>query len=350
VVRGLSSRRDASFAASVVIPTRNRRVSVLRALSALSTQTLSRDQYEVIVALDGSSDGTAEALAAFAAPYALRTIASPTRGRAATCNAGARAATGELLVFLDDDMEAAEGLLEAHRREHPPGSHRGVVGAVPVTIEPHAPPVVVYIGEKFNRHLERLARTGYRMTFRDFYSGNFSIARDLFLRVGGFDEDFRIYGNEDGELALRLLDSGVEIRYSAAALARQHYEKDFAALARDNTAKGRTAVLLSRKWPAARPALRFAQRGVGSRRWRAVRDALLVASKVLPFVPRLAVRAMGVVERFRPRRLELYYRLALDFFYLLGARSELARNPSRDARSEPSPDRNDAANRHSLHG
>lgn len=349
MVRGLNSRRDPSFEASVVIPTRNRRVSVLRALSALSTQTLSRDRYEVIVAIDRSSDGTAEALAEFAAPYALRTIASPAPGRAATCNAGAHAATGELLIFLDDDMEAAAGLLEAHRREHPPASRRGVVGAVPVTIEPDAPPVVVYIGEKFNRHLERLARTGYQMTFRDFYSGNFSIARDLFLRVGGFDEDFRIYGNEDGELALRLLDARVEICYSSAALARQHYEKDFAALAHDNVAKGRTAVLLSRKWPAARSELRFARRD-GSPLWRALRDALLLASRIMPFVPGLAIRALGMVERRRPRRLELYYRLAIDFFYHLGARSELAGDPPRQARFEAIPDRDDAADRRSLHG
>lgn len=357
LVRGAADREDGSLpmstaiAASVVIPTRNRRTSLLRALRALATQTLSKNEYEVIVAVDGSTDGTQEALAKFAAPYRLRSVPSPGRGRAAACNAGARAACGRLLVLLDDDMEPGEAFLEAHRRGHPPGSRRGVVGAVPVTLDASTPPVVSYVGEKFNRHLERLARPGYRMTFRDFYSGNFSIPRDFFLQLGGFDEQFRIYGNEDGELALRLLQAGVEIRYSAEALARQHYEKDFAALARDNIAKGRTAVLLSRKWPAALSELKFARREMGSQKWRAALSTLLFASRIAPFVPDVAIRIMARVERRRPPRLDLYYRFALDYFYLLGAQSALARKAEPSARPDPKtePQQRHAPNRHPLH-
>ncbi|MGE5278178.1 MAG: glycosyltransferase family 2 protein [Acidobacteriota bacterium] len=340
-----------AIAVSVVIPTRNRRASLLRTLQALAAQSLPASEYEVVVAVDGSTDGTSEALGNFAATYRLRSIPSPGRGRAAACNAGARAACGRLLVFLDDDMQPGEEFLEAHRREHPAASRRGVVGAVPVLLDASTPPVVTYIGEKFNRHLERLARPGYRMTFRDFYSGNFSIPRNVFLEIGGFDEEFRIYGNEDGELALRLQQAGVEILYSKQACARQHYEKDFAALARDNIAKGKTAVLLSRKWPAARSELRFARFETGSRKWRAALSVLLFLSRVAPFLPRVAIRAMTRLERRRPARLDVYYRFALDYFYLLGARSELARKAGPDAQPEPeaaSPESH-VPNRHPLH-
>jgi glycosyltransferase involved in cell wall biosynthesis/GT2 family glycosyltransferase len=321
-------------AVSVVIPTRNRRASLLRTLRALANQTLSKNEYEVVVVNDGSTDGTDEAVAGFAAPFAVRTVPSHGRGRAAACNAGARAARGTLLVLLDDDMEPGEAFLESHLREQVYGSRRGVIGAVPVSLGASETPVVRYIGEKFNRHLEKLERSDYRVTFRDFYSGNFSIPRDLFLQVGGFDEEFRIYGNEDGDLALRLLHAGVEIRYSRDAVARQHYEKDFAALARDNVAKGRTAVLLSRKWPATRSQLRFARR-TGSRKWRAALSGLLWISGVAPFVPHLAIGVMKRVERRRPRRLDVYYRFALDYFYLLGARSELAGRRGFGAPFEP---------------
>ena len=342
-----------AVAVSVVIPTRNRRASLLRTLEALATQSLPASEYEVIVAVDGSTDGTEEALAKFAAPYGLHRVPSPGRGRAAACNAGARTARGRLLVFLDDDMEPGAELLEAHRREHPPASRRGVVGAVPVLLDASTPSVATYIGEKFNRHLERLARPGYRMTFRDFYSGNFSIARDVFLEVGGFDEEFRIYGNEDGELALRLQKAGVEILYSGQACARQHYEKDFAALARDNIAKGKTAVLLSRKWPAARSELRFARFETGSRKWRAALSVLLFLSRVAPFVPGMAIRAMTRLERRRPARLDVYYRFVLDYFYLLGARSELARRAGSGSDAPPDrkaePQESHVPNRHPLH-
>ena len=63
-----------TFSISVVIPTYLRRASVRRALEALSRQTLSPDEYEVIVAIDGSRDGTQEMVSQFPAAYKLRSI------------------------------------------------------------------------------------------------------------------------------------------------------------------------------------------------------------------------------------------------------------------------------------
>ena len=309
---------------SVVIPTRNRRRSLERLFGALEAQTLEPDRYEAVVANDGSMDGTREMLQRAALGFPVRVVESGGQGRAAACNAASRAATGRFLLFLDDDMEPRPGLLAAHLAAHESGFRRGVVGAVPVRVEPSSPAVVAYVGEKFNRHLERLARPGHRMTFRDFYSGNFSISRSLFFEVGGFDEDFRMYGNEDGELALRLLRSGVELYYSPEAAAEQHYEKDLAALARDSEAKGRTAVLLSRKWPGTLSELRFAQSWKDSWKWRGPRAALLAVSHVLPIAPELVLFAVRRLERAAPGRRESAYRLALDFFYHLGARQALA--------------------------
>jgi len=343
---------SSAFSASIVIPTRNRSASVERALRALAQQTVPAKRYEVVVSIDGSEDGTEEMVAAFTAPCSVRALSSARSGRAAACNTGARAARGMLLVLLDDDMEPAPNFLAAHFGEHPPGSRRGVVGAVPIFVDPSSPPVVAYVGSKFNGHLEKLARPGYQMTFRDFYSGNFSIARDLFLQVGGFDEEFRIYGNEDGELALRLLRAGFELHYSAAAAAAQHYEKDFAALARDNIEKGRTAVLLSRKWPDALPEMPFARRGRDSRKWRFARAGLLALSRVFRSTPELVIELVGLLERRRPTRMDVFYRFALDYFYRLGARCALGSPIERRPRagSPLLPDDGHGPNRHPLHG
>src|SRR5512135_2587732 len=100
---------------SVIIPTYNRRDSVERALRALAHQTLAPETYEVIVSIDGSQDGTREMVATFVAPYQLSGIWQPNQGRAAACNAGIRAAQGDVLVILDDDMEAAPGFVLGHR-------------------------------------------------------------------------------------------------------------------------------------------------------------------------------------------------------------------------------------------
>ncbi len=319
-------------AISVVVPTFNRRESVRRALDTLARQTMSPSSFEVVVSIDGSEDGTRELVAGYNAPFSLRGIWQPNRGRAGACNAGIRAARGELIILLDDDMEPVAGFLEAHRAEHTPGRARGVVGAVPIRHDRFSPPIVRYVGQKFDRHFDVLSQPGYRVSFREFYSGNFSIPRAVLLEVGVFDEDFRVYGNEDGELALRLMAAGVELTYSSAALARQHYEKTFAMLARDWIAQGRTAVLCGRKHPDW--VSRLMNYENGSSKWRALRAGLLRASRVFPKLPNAVVFVVQNTERILDKRGRAlwggridFYGLALDYFFWLGARPELDRAP-----------------------
>ena len=137
----------------------------------------------------------------------------PNGGRAAACNSAIRLAEGDLVVILDDDMEPAPGLLQAHRSEHH-RARRCVMGAVPITVEDGDPPHVRYVAAKFDQHLARLARPGHRFQIRDFYSGNSSVRRRSLLAAGLFDERFREYGNEDLELAHRLVAGGIELGFS----------------------------------------------------------------------------------------------------------------------------------------
>ena len=311
---------------SVVIPTYNRRDSIERALRALAHQTLAPETYEVIVSIDGSQDGTREMVTAFSVPYRLCSVWQPNQGRAAACNAGIRIAQGEVLVILDDDMEPAPDCLERHWRAHPIGSRFGIMGAVPMYCENTDPPVAAFVAAKFNRHLDNLARSDHQLTLRDFYSGHFSIRRDVLLEVGLFDESFRIYGNEDLELSLRLMKSGVTLMYSSAALAHQHYSKDFAGLARDNIAKGRTAVLLASKHPDALPDLQLSAYKQGSWRWRLARACLLTLSRWWPSTPNKVIALMRRLEQRQVKHLHLYYRFVLDYLYWLGAQTALREN------------------------
>ncbi|HEX5387003.1 MAG TPA: glycosyltransferase family 2 protein [Gemmatimonadales bacterium] len=313
-------------AVSVVIPTYQRRDSLARALDALARQTLAPERYEVIVVIDGSTDGTRELMESFAALCAVRALSQENRGRAAACNAGLRAARGALAVLLDDDMEPAPGCLAAHLAAHDGRPRLGVVGAVPVPVDPASPPVVDYVGTKFNRHLDTLSRPGHRFGLRDFYSGNFSIDRGTLLEVGGFDEAFTLYGNEDLELSLRLARAGVTLMFSADACAVQRYTKSFAALARDNEAKGRTAVQLASKHPEAFRDLKLSHWSEGSPRWRTLRAALLAATRFWPGTSGAVVHLVGRLERRRRARMHSYYHHALDYFYWLGARRALREN------------------------
>ena len=310
---------------SVVIPTYQRRDSAARLLTALADQTVDPASYEVILVVDGSTDGTREMADRFVAPYRLRVIGQSNRGRAAACNAGLRAAAGALVVVLDDDMEPGPEFLAAHQRAHAADDRLGVVGAVPVSLDDVPSPAAVYVGRKFNRHLAKLAQQ-QRFGLRDFYSGNFSVRRDLLLAVGGFDEDFQVYGNEDLELSLRLAEYGVRLVFDPGATARQHYAKDFTALARDTMAKGRTAVLLATKRPDTIPQLALSGYGRYGPAWRAVRGALLACTRRWPGTLGVASRAIGWLEARRPPRLDACYGLALDYFYWAGALSALREN------------------------
>lgn len=309
------------LAISVVIPTYQRCALVRRALESLARQTLAPEEFEVIVPIDGSDDGTREMVDSFRAPYRLASVWQPNQGRARARNAGVRLARGRLIVFMDDDMEPIPGFLRAHCAAHPDGSRRAVVGPVPIVADPAAPPVVQYRAAGMTAHLRRLAEPDYKLGFRDIYTGNLSLPHDVLREVGGFDETFTLYGHEDYELALRLVKAGVELSYSPDALAYQHYDKDFAGLARDSVARGQTAVLFARKHPDVATSPKLAGRQAGSPASQLARGFMLWVSGWVPRFPEWAIAGMTWLERRRPRRLYKYYDFALDYFFWLGARS-----------------------------
>jgi GT2 family glycosyltransferase len=305
---------------SVVIPTFQRRESLLRALSALATQTLAPQEYEVVVVVDGSADGSREAAESLSPPHALHVLWQENRGRAAACNAGVAAARGEVVVLLDDDMQGTPDLLTAHLNAHARDSRLAVIGAAPVPITPDLAPPAAYIGRKFNRHLERLATLDGPLGLRDFYSGNLSIRRDVLNEVGGFDEAFTVYGNEDLELSIRLRAAGVQIVYSAEAVAFQSYDKNFAGLAGDNVAKGRTAVLLSRKHPSALPELKIGAYHREPLVRRSSVALLLGMTRILPGARERVTRVVGWLGDRRVPGVERLYPTVLDYCYWCGAR------------------------------
>jgi glycosyltransferase involved in cell wall biosynthesis len=110
-----SVTRSPSF--SVIVPTYQRREMVCEAVRALCG--LSYDgPIEIIVVVDGSTDGSADALAKVDCALPLRVIEEENRGQGAARNRGAAEATGEILLFLDDDMICEPDLVQQHARLH----------------------------------------------------------------------------------------------------------------------------------------------------------------------------------------------------------------------------------------
>ena len=106
---------------SIVMPTYQRREVVSDAVQALCE--LDYDgPVEIIVVVDGSTDGTEAAVKAIPCRHPKKVIVQPNTGLAGARNRGAAEARGDIILFLDDDMMATPNLLREHARSHSEGA------------------------------------------------------------------------------------------------------------------------------------------------------------------------------------------------------------------------------------
>jgi GT2 family glycosyltransferase/peptidoglycan/xylan/chitin deacetylase (PgdA/CDA1 family) len=234
---------------SIVIPTYERRDTVLRTVKALDGQT-ARD-FEVVVVVDGSSDGTAAALRKLNVTFPLTVLEQRNQGRASAVNAGAERAGGELLLFLDDDMRADHALLDEHERSHRAGADV-VLGDLP--IDPDSPRYLLSWGVGFwaRSRRERLTAPGAKIELGDLLTGQMSISRADFERLGGFDVSFTrdgLFGGEDIDLGYRMLKAGLHVVFNPAAASYQYYDVDPADYLRRTREAGRSDRELVLKHP-----------------------------------------------------------------------------------------------------
>jgi 4,4'-diaponeurosporenoate glycosyltransferase len=95
---------------SVIVPARNEAARLPRLLAVLAAD---RHANEVLVVDDGSTDATAAVARAAGATVVHAERPAGWSGKAYACWAGARAAHGDLLVFLDADVTPAGGAVAA---------------------------------------------------------------------------------------------------------------------------------------------------------------------------------------------------------------------------------------------
>src|SRR5207247_5057466 len=100
---------------SVVIPTKNRSALLAETIDRVESQTIPGDHYEVLVIDNASTDDTPAILEQKAGIYPnLKYDFQKKPGAAATRNVGIRLANSDLILFIDDDVQAEPALLQAH--------------------------------------------------------------------------------------------------------------------------------------------------------------------------------------------------------------------------------------------
>jgi len=308
---------------TVVIPTRNRAALLRGCLTSLERQTLPPEDYEVVVVVDGSTDGTLEMVRDLSPCYRLRHVWQDHGGLSAARNRGNREAQGALVLCLDDDMLAAPELLAAHLRTHEDHPGGLVQGALAIDRSVRRTPFIRYQ----ERLLDQIhaGRTGQAAILHseDVSGGNISIAASLLESVGGFNERLKRLRNTDGELAHRLQQRGSTIRYAGQALARMTHFHDLAGALDASYLYGRSYVYLQQEHPETRWKLSPLARDRGSLLRHLARRLFLRGGLRLRAPLALARLSIGLCEaaRLRPPA-EALYRLALDGHFWRGVEAE----------------------------
>jgi GT2 family glycosyltransferase len=202
---------------SIVIPVYNNVSLTHTCLETVLERTAADFECETIVADDASTDDTSAVLKTYGNRIRVVSHASNS-GFAASCNDAAAIATGEYLVFLNNDTVPLEGWLEALVRyadAHPEAAAVGCKLLFPDGTVQHAGFVIcedglprhIYSGFPADAPLVNQSRRYQAVT-----GACLLVRRQDFVAAGGFDTAFH-NGFEDVDLCLRLGDAGREIHY-----------------------------------------------------------------------------------------------------------------------------------------
>jgi GT2 family glycosyltransferase len=202
---------------SVVIPVYNQASLTRQCLEALVASPPEVAELELVVVDDASSDSTSQVLADY--ERRVRVVRNERNlGFAGACNHGARNASGEWLVFLNNDTVPQPGWLDALLRHASGREGIGVVGAkllfpngriqhAGVVFAKNQAPHHVYTGFPADHPAVNKSRE-----FQVVTAACALIRRELFEDAGAFDTAF-VNGFEDVDLCLRLRRLGHEIHY-----------------------------------------------------------------------------------------------------------------------------------------
>jgi len=242
---------------SVVIPCRNSADQLPLQLEALTHEKW-RGRWEVVVADNGSTDGTGRVAEQFKdrLPRLFVVDASARRGAACARNVGARSASGEAFVFLDADDEIAAGYLAAMADAL---AHYDFVAAYRDS-------------ESLNTGWVRLSRQTHPYEgFRSYYdflphAGGYRIGvrRSIFESAGGFDEC--LLGGEDVDFCWRVQLAGTPLHLVPEATVRYRFRQSLPRIYEQARLSGRGDALLYRRYRACGMPARSI--GDGLRDWR----------------------------------------------------------------------------------
>lgn len=205
---------------SIVVPTYNGAAKIPLLLESLLRQTF--QDFELVVVIDGSNDGTEEILQPYHNRFkAYKIISQVNSGRSVVRNRGVSEASGDVLIFYDDDMEPDSDSVDRHNSFHK--NYEGMLVGNPVefmnsekTDFQNYKARLTSIWTK--KYSEGLTQMDYSNLF--FTAANCSIAKNLFFAMEGFDE--RLTDAEDYDFGYRALERKIPVFFDKSNKAIHH--------------------------------------------------------------------------------------------------------------------------------
>jgi GT2 family glycosyltransferase len=245
---------------SIVVPTFRRPAALRQTLAALLALDYESDRYEIIVVDDDGGCAAADVVRQQdPGAVSVRVETQLQMGAARARNRGAQVASGDVLLFCDDDMMLAPGDLRA--RAETLSRHSDVAVSAAWQFGPgqmralRASPFGRYrieLERRFQREVagEALADDPECLRMELVAANNLALRRARFWEVGGFDEAFPFAGAEDQDFSLRaraagmtlLLDTRILCFHNDNRLTIDHY------CAREQRS-AQTMAVLARKYP-----------------------------------------------------------------------------------------------------
>lgn len=206
---------------SVIIPTYNRSDVILRSLKTWTKQTMPKDQFEVIVVDNNSTDGADKLIKDFIKDKPnLHYLLEPKKGSTHARHAGAKLAKADILMFCDDDglfnPECVEEILNVYQQNK---DVVAVTGKIALLWDKPAPDWI----EPYEFMLGKLDYGDEVKYSKEFYlnGGIFSIKRNVFDELGGFNPDLLgnyLVGDGDTGLVIKLHQNNCLIGYTPHAV------------------------------------------------------------------------------------------------------------------------------------
>lgn len=235
----MSSRADVEFpSTTVVMPTYNRGSAVVDFVEPLLEDPF---PLEFIVVIDGSQDGSVEALNRLAEDNPrLKPIWIPNSGEMGARGAGVAEARGEVVLMLDDDVRARPGLARAHASWHAREGRLVVVGYMP-TVLPRVQSARDFATSIYAQEYENACRRYEHQPERILYNlwaGNMSLRRIDAIGVGMANPDYTDKYHQDREFGLRCLKAGLRGVFDPRLHAEHVHSRGLDAFRREGLTQG----------------------------------------------------------------------------------------------------------------